>query len=116
MRGRRLARDLNAVGIVLIVTVPIVGVNDEAGPEQAGGTGDGARLGLVKNAPIAVEVGPNPIGACLRFGPIGVDHGDEVQGDMVQGGAQGRVAALCHTVDEAQNSLGGGRLVAVLAA
>jgi len=57
--GLRLARNLQAVGVVLVTAVPVVGINDEVRAEQVGGAGDGAGLGLVKYAPVPVEVGPD---------------------------------------------------------
>ena len=111
-----LARDFEAVGVVFVVAIPVVGVNDKAGPNQVGGAGDGACFGLMEHAPITVEVGPHPARARVCLGPVRVYHRHQVQGDMTECRAQGRVAAPRQAVDQAQNGLGGSRLVAVLAA
>lgn len=115
-RGNADAPDFQAIGIVLIAAVPVVGIHDQSGPQVCEEAGHGARFRLGERPPIAVQVGMGGIEAGAGFGPIGVDHGHDIQGDTAQAGPERGVMPARDGMDQAQQGFGGGRLIAVLAA
>jgi len=75
--GRR-ARDLDAVEGVGVAGIPIVGVDDDMGPNRRHCGFDGLGLRLPKNSPVPVEVRAYSTLARAGVGAVGVDHRDDI--------------------------------------
>lgn len=110
------AADFQAVGIVLIAAVPVVGIHDQGGPQCSEQASHSTGLGLCEHAPVAIEVGMDSVQARALLRAVRVDHRDNIQGDMAQVGAEGRVSALGGLRNQMEQSFRGGRLIAMLAA
>jgi len=110
------AADFQAVGIVLIAAVPVVGIHDQGGPQCSEQASHSARFGLCEHAPVAVEVGMDSVQARALLRAVRVDHRDNIQGDMVQVGAKRGVSAIGGLRDQMEQGFRGGRLIAMLAA
>ncbi len=110
------AADFQAVGIVLIAAVPVVGIHDQGGPQCSEQARHGARFRLGEHAPVAVEVGMDSVQARALLRAVRVDHRDNIQSDMAQVGTEGRVSALGGLRNQMEQSFRGGRLIAMLAA